>query len=162
MENNTIRLTFLRAPLALTNPINVFFLIFSLLSLPKIALNIFVYLFVIFVLIIFFLRFFPAGPAVVGRPPSASPSSSPSPATLRELYAMAASQQHQQHSRLLELSNRYRGYPEIAHHVFNQQGAVTKLLGKKNTKLLYIINHNNSATIMIKYTVKSRALSYCV
>lgn len=69
--------------------------------------------------------------AVAGRPPqSTSPSPSPSPATLRELYAMAASQQHQQHSRLLELSNRYRGYPEIAHHVFNQQGAVTKLLGK--------------------------------
>ncbi|XP_001942532.2 uncharacterized protein LOC100165522 [Acyrthosiphon pisum] len=68
--------------------------------------------------------------AVAGRPPpSTSPSPSPSPATLRELYAMAASQQHQQHSRLLELSNRYRGYPEIAHHVFNQQGAVTKLLG---------------------------------
>lgn len=114
--------------------------------------------------IFFFLRFFPAGPAVVGRPlPSGSPSSSPSPATLRELYAMAASQQHQQHSRLLELSNRYRGYPEIAHHVFNQQGAVTKLLGKKkNTKRLYIINRNNSTTIMIKYTVKSRALSYYV
>ncbi|XP_050529810.1 paired box protein Pax-6-like isoform X3 [Daktulosphaira vitifoliae] len=66
-----------------------------------------------------------------GRSSSMSSSSppSPSPATLRELYAMAANQQHQQQSRLLELSNRYHRYPEIAHHVFNQQGAVTKLLG---------------------------------
>lgn len=53
------------------------------------------------------------------------------PSTLRELYALAASQQPlaslvtQQQQRLLELS-RFRHFDLLSH----QQGAVTKLLGK--------------------------------